>query len=216
MTSAQSSETERLRKIYDKQAPGFDRQMAFFERLLFGGGREWACGQASGDVLEIAVGTGRNLQHFPAAARLTGIEFSPRMLEIAKEHATSVRPDADLRLGDAQGLDFPDASFDTVVCTLSLCTIPDDARAVAEMHRVLRPGGRLILMEHVGSPNRRVLAVQRLIERITVPLEGDHQTREPLHHLKREGFEIETVTRLKWGIVERVVAHKAGQLSKED
>jgi ubiquinone/menaquinone biosynthesis C-methylase UbiE len=65
----------------------------------------------------------------------------------------------DLRVGDAQALDFPDASFDTVVCTLALCTIPDDRAAVSEVKRVLRPAGRFRLLEHVRSPNPAVSLV---------------------------------------------------------
>ena len=126
--------------------------MRFFERLLFAGGREWVCSQASGEVLEIAVGTGRNLPHYPEDVRVTGIEFSPAMLAIARARARELRRDADLRAGDARALDFPDERFDTVVCTLSLCTIVDDRAAVAEARRVLRPGGRFLLLEHVRSP----------------------------------------------------------------
>jgi len=79
------------------------------------------------------------------------------MLEIARKRADELGVDADLREGDAQQLPFPDTSFDTVVCTLSLCNIPDNRRAIAEMKRVLRPGGRLLLLDHVraSSKNQR-------------------------------------------------------------
>jgi ubiquinone/menaquinone biosynthesis C-methylase UbiE len=75
-----------------------------------------------------------------------------------------------LLLGDAQALEFPDASFDTVVITLALCTIPDDRAAVREARRVLRAGGRLILLEHVRSPVTPVRAVQRLLDPVMVRL----------------------------------------------
>jgi ubiquinone/menaquinone biosynthesis C-methylase UbiE len=88
-------ETQRVRAVQDKQAPRYDRQISFFERVLFGGGREWACSQAKGDVLEIAVGTGRNLEHYPAHTRLTGIELSDRMLTIARQRAAAVDVEAD-------------------------------------------------------------------------------------------------------------------------
>lgn len=74
--------------------------MGFYERLLFRGGREWVCSQAAGEVLEIAVGTGRNLPHYSAGVRLTGIELSPAMLEIARARARELGRDADLRVGD--------------------------------------------------------------------------------------------------------------------
>src|SRR5947209_4749556 len=163
--------------------------MRLFDWALFGGGREWVCSQVEGEVLEIAVGTGRNLGHYPTGVRLTGIEFSPAMLEIARGRANALGREIDLRVGDAQALEFPDASFDTVVCTLALCTIPDDRAAVAEVNRVLRPGGRFLLLEHVRSPNPAVRGVQRLLEPLTLRFEGDHLLREPLDHLRDEGFE---------------------------
>jgi ubiquinone/menaquinone biosynthesis C-methylase UbiE len=203
-----STETERVRAIQDKTAPRYDRQMTFFDRVLFADGREWACSQARGEVLEIAVGTGRNLAHYPPGTQLTGIELSPEMLAIARRRATNLGIDADLREGDAQALDFGDDSFDTVVITLALCTIPDDRGAVREVRRVLRPGGRLVLLEHVRSPAAPVRAVQRLLDPLSVRFEADHLLRDPLDYLAADGFEIEAVQRLKWGIVERVTAHK--------
>jgi ubiquinone/menaquinone biosynthesis C-methylase UbiE len=202
-------ETERVRRIQDQTAPRFDKQMAFWERVLFADGRAWACSQACGDVLEIAIGTGRNLPYYPATVRLTGIELSDAMLHLAQQRAGELGREADLRQGDAQSLEFPDRSFDTVVCTLSLCTIPDDRKAVAEAHRVLRPGGRLRLLEHVRSPNPVVRSVQRMIDPLAVRFAADHLVRDPLDHLSAVGFEVERVERLKLGIVQRVVAHKS-------
>ena len=145
MPKDRSAETERVRRIYDKTAPKFDRQIRFWERTLFVGGREWVCSQAHGDVLEVGVGTGRNFGFYPADARVTGIELSPTMLELARQRARKLGRDFDLRIGDAQTLEFPDASFDTIIFCLTLCSIPDDRRAVAEAKRVLRPGGRVVI-----------------------------------------------------------------------
>ncbi|HET6871059.1 MAG TPA: methyltransferase domain-containing protein [Solirubrobacteraceae bacterium] len=161
-----------------------------------------------GEVLEIAVGPGRNLRYYPDDVRLTGIELSPAMLKLARQEAAALGRQVDLREGDAQALEFTDESFDTVICTLSLCTIPDDRAAIREAHRVLRPGGRFVLLEHVRSPIRRVRAGQRVLEPLFLRLEHDHLTRDPLDHLEATGFEVESVARLKWGIVERLVARK--------
>ena len=203
-----AGENERVLNYYEDNASKYDKRIGFFERVLFGGGRHWACSQARGEVLEIAVGTGRNLEHYPPDVSVSGIEFSPAMLEIAKQRAAELGREAELRVGDAQALDFPDASFDSVVCTLSLCTIPDDRAAVAEVQRVLRPGGRFLLLEHVRSPVLPIRAGQRLLEPLFVRLEADHLLREPLDHLRAEGFEIERVERSKLGIVERIAARK--------
>ena len=203
-----ATETERVRRLMDKGAPRYDRQMNFFDRVLFPGGREWACSQAKGDVLEIAIGSGRNLAFYPERTSLTAIEFSPEMLELAKQRKAELGSDVDLRLGDAQALEFEDESFDTIICTLALCTIPDPERAVAEAHRVLRPGGRFVAFEHVRSPARPVRAAQRALNLLTVRFEGDHLVREPLEHLGAVGFEVDELERSKWGIVERIVARK--------
>jgi ubiquinone/menaquinone biosynthesis C-methylase UbiE len=203
-----AAETERIRRLQDKEAPRYDRQISFFERILFGGGREWVCSRAEGQVLELAAGTARNLPFYPDGIKLTAVELSPEMLMIARKRAKRLSRGVELREGDVQDLDFPDESFDTVVCTLGLCTIPDPRRAVAEARRVLRPGGRLLLLEHVRSPSTPVRAVQRMLDPLAVRFEGDHLTREPLEYLEAEGFEVERLERSKWGIVERVVARK--------
>jgi len=205
---ATTTETERVRRIMDKEAPRYDRQMNFFDRVLFTGGREWACGGVEGEVLEIAVGSGRNLAVYPKGASLTAIEFSPEMLKLAKRRAAEIGTDVDLRLGDAQALEFPDESFDTVICTLALCTIPDPGKAVGEAYRVLRPGGQFRAIEHVRSPSLLVRGVQRAIDPLSVRFAADHVVREPLDYLRPAGFEIQHLERSKIGIVERVVARK--------
>src|SRR5437588_9729895 len=116
------SESQRVRDIFEREAPKYDRQISFFEKILFGGGREWVWSQAEGEVLEIAAGTGRNLSFYRPPVRLTMTEFTPAMLELARQRQAELGREAELREGDAQQLDFPDESFDTVVCTLGLCT----------------------------------------------------------------------------------------------
>ena len=201
-------DTERVRRHYDRNAESYDQLIAPFERVLFGGGREWVCSRAQGEVLEIAAGTGRNLPFYPEGVRLTAVELSPGMLEIARRRAQELGVQAELRVGDAHDLPFPDASFDTVVATLALCTIPDDSRAVAEAARVLRPGGLLLLLEHVRSPILPVRILQRAFNPLTVLIENDHLIREPLRHIQDAGLVVEHLERSKWGVVERLAARK--------
>jgi len=209
-TPRDNEQTARVRRRYNAVAGAYDRRIGIAERLLFGDGRRWVCSRARGEVLEIAVGTGRNLPYYPAAVRLIGIELSPAMLAIARGRARALGRDADLREGDAQALDFPEARFDTVVCTLGLCTIPDDRRAVAEAARVLRPGGHLLLLEHVRSPVLPVRLLQRLLDPLAVRYEADHLLREPLDRVREAGFDVVRIERARWGIVERLVARKRG------
>jgi ubiquinone/menaquinone biosynthesis C-methylase UbiE len=210
MNDTTATETERVREIQDKSAHHYDRSMGLFERILFAGGREWACSQVSGDILEVAIGTGRNLPKYPADVRLTGIELSPQMLELARTRAAELERKVDLRIGDAQALEFEAHSFDTVIITFGLCTIPDDRAAVAEAHRVLRPGGRLVLLEHVRSTSPTLRAVQRALDPLSVRFAADHLVRDPLDYLEHLGFEIDSMQRSKRGLVVRVLAHKPG------
>jgi len=213
MTSAaraQAGETEaaRQKRVWDKSAPSYDKQIAFFEKTWFGGGREWLGERTRGRVLEVAIGTGRNLPHYPAGAAVTGIELSPAMLAIARQRAAGLGRDADLQEGDAERLPFADASFDTVVCALSLCTIPNPAAAIGEMNRVLVPGGRLLLLDHIGSTWPPVHAAQWLLEQITIRAAGEHFTRRQLPLVEAAGFQVIETERRKAGTVERIYAVK--------
>ncbi|MGH3675883.1 MAG: class I SAM-dependent methyltransferase [Mycobacterium sp.] len=200
--------TERWHRYWDKKSRSYDREMRFMERALFGDSRRWACSQASGDVLEVAVGTGLNFDAYPAEVRLSGIDLSEQMLEIARARAAELGREVDLRQGDAHALPCGDATFDTVVCTFGLCAIPDIDAALDEMTRVLRTGGRLILVDHVASSSRVARGVQRALEVVTVPMASEHFLRRPLSKLERRPFTIERAERFKLGLIERVVARK--------
>jgi ubiquinone/menaquinone biosynthesis C-methylase UbiE len=208
--SATTSDTTsaRLRGYWDRHAPRYDRQMQFFDRKLFGDTRAWICRQANGQVLEVAIGTGLNLELYPDDIRLTGIDLSPAMLKLAHDRASQLGRTVELQEGDAQALAFPDNSFDTVVCTFSLCAIPDERQAVAEMRRVLRPGGRLLLADHIAGSAWPTRAVQWLLELVTIPLGGEHFRRRPLEQVRAQGFQVERQERFKLGIVERLAARK--------
>ena len=159
-------------------------------------------------MLEIAIGTGLNLPFYPADVEITGIEISPAMLEVASHRARSLGRQVELVIGDAQVLPFPDQHFDTVVCTIALCSIPDERQAVAEAWRVLRPGGRFVALEHVRSPNIIIRSFERMLESYTVRIQADHLLREPVEIVQEVGFSIEYLKRQKLGIVERLIARK--------
>jgi ubiquinone/menaquinone biosynthesis C-methylase UbiE len=204
-----SDETQRVRDLYEREATRYDSIVRIPERLLFGDGRSWAASEALGDTLEIAAGTGRNFPHYRAELRITGQDISAEMLKIASARAQALGREVDLCVGDAQDLAFASEQFDSVVGTLALCTIPDDRRALMEAWRVLRPGGRLILLEHVRSPQLIVRALQHLFEPLAIHYAGDHLLRDPLDHLANLGFSIEYCVRSRAGIVERLIGRKA-------
>ncbi|MGH2753035.1 MAG: class I SAM-dependent methyltransferase [Actinomycetota bacterium] len=216
MTSASSSDqlgraNDKRRRAWAKRASNYDKSIGFFERRIFGTGhREWACSKAAGDVLEIAVGTGLNLPHYPEEVRVTGLDLSPEMLEIARTRAGDLGRRVELREGDAHALPLPDASFDAVVCTYSLCNIPNPALAISEMKRVLRAGGKLILVDHIRSVVKPIVWFQKAVEFFSMRFEGEHLTRRPLEQVTAAGFEVTQKDRLaRGGVVERLVATKA-------
>jgi ubiquinone/menaquinone biosynthesis C-methylase UbiE len=207
MSAAQDRST-RWQRHWDKHSRTYDKQMQFMDRVLFGDSRQWACSQATGEVLEVAVGTGLNFPDYPDAVTLTGIDLSEDMLDIARTRASELGRSVTLLQGNAHSLPFDDAAFDTVVCTFGLCAIPDLDTAIDEMHRVLRPGGRLVLVDHVESSSSLARVVQRLLEVATVPLAGEHFLRRPRNHLAASGFIIKDVQRFKIGLVEWLTALK--------
>lgn len=201
---------EKVRAAWAKRAAKYDKSIAFWERRVFGPGhREWACAQAQGATLEVAVGTGINVPLYDPSIELTGIDLSSEMLEIARERIGDARPGVALHEADAQALPFPDDSFDSVVCTYSLCNIPDPYLAVGEMKRVVRPGGRIVLVDHIRSDVTPVYWVQKAMEFLTRRLEGEHMTRRPIEHVQAHGLTITERARTgRWGVVERVIAVK--------
>ena len=203
-----STETELVRRFYGRSAKSYDRWMRFYDRLLLDDRRRSICARSKGRTLELAVGTGLNLPLFPREVDLVGIDLSAEMLAIAGRRAGELGLQVDLKVDDAQALDLPDCSFDTVVATLFLSTVPDPRRASAERARVLKPGGQLLLLDHVRSPTSVVRALQRLLDPLMSRVFRVHLLRDPLYYLEPPGFRIESCERSRGGLIEEAVARK--------
>jgi ubiquinone/menaquinone biosynthesis C-methylase UbiE len=199
---------ERLRRFYNESAAGYDQWMRYYNRAMLGDGRRQVCARARGQTLELAVGTGLNLAWYPREVALTGVDLSPAILALAARRAQQLGREVTLRPGDAHALEFPDGHFDTVVATLLLSTIPACWRAAGEAWRVLKPGGQLLLLDHVRSPVAPVRWAERLLDPLLARLTGVHLLRDPLDHLGAVGFAIERCRRTRWGVIEEVVARK--------
>jgi ubiquinone/menaquinone biosynthesis C-methylase UbiE len=200
------SATAKQKRVWNKSAPTYDDKIAGAERSLLRGGREWIGSRASGRVLEVAIGTGRSLPFYPDAVELTGVDLSPGRLALARRLAAELGREVELLEADAEHLPFEDHAFDTVVCQLALCSIPRPEAAVAEMARVLKPGGRLLLFDHVGSTFPPLWVLQWIVERVTIPAAGEHFTRRPRQWVEAVGLTVEEDVRLKAGTVERLSA----------
>ena len=204
--------TERARAYFDAHAGDYDRQFGVAERRLLGEQRRWATSRARGTTLELAVGTGLNLPLYPDAVhRVVGIDVSEGMLARARARirAAGLVDRVELRLGDAQHLDLPDACVESVLSTYSLCTVADPAAVLRDAARVLVPGGRLLLVEHGIGDRRWMRAVQRVLNPLTVRWQSDDLLGDTRAAVLAAGFEVVEADRTGTaGIVHRVHARK--------
>jgi ubiquinone/menaquinone biosynthesis C-methylase UbiE len=164
-------------------AQRFDRMMLSLERRFFPDAREWVVTRATGQTVEVAMGTGLNLPYYAADVHLTGVDLNPEMLTLAVQRAGARGRALHAVVGDAMRLPFASASFDSLVCTFALCEVPDVEATLSEFVRVLRPGGRLLLADHVIATSAIVRWGQRILEAITIPASGEHFTRRPATQL---------------------------------
>lgn len=176
-------------------AAGYDRVMARTERDGLSRRRAELLAQASGDVLEVGGGTGANLAHYgDGVTSLTVTEPAEPMFKRLADHVAERRPGTRLLHASAEDLPFPDQSFDTVVATLVLCTVDDPSRALAELRRVLRPGGRLLFIEHVRSEDPRLAKWQDRLRPVQMVVgHGCRPNRRTLEGIRDAGFEVTDV-----------------------
>ena len=135
-------------------------------------------------MLEIGVGTGRNLAHYPATSRAVALDLSPEMLKRAARKATRAGRSVDLLLADAQHLPFKDGVFDTVLATLVFCSVPDPVRGLSEAGRAVRPDGQILLLEHVRAENGLLGKMMDALNRLTAP-GGENVNRDTAASVRR-------------------------------
>lgn len=161
----------------------------------------------SGRVLFEAIGTGGDIQHFPLNHEIIGIDISEEMLRRARPRAERYHGTLDLVRMDAQELSFPDDDFDTVVTSCTMCSVPDALRALREIHRVLRPGGQLLMFEHVRSRNR-VLGLVLDLMTLWTRWSGTEMNRDTLRNVQLAGFRIMSVQSVYLDIILAIRAVK--------
>tara|TARA_Y100000310_G_scaffold343455_1_gene451160 strand:+ start:2719 stop:3336 length:618 start_codon:yes stop_codon:yes gene_type:complete len=179
---------EEVKKKYDRFALFYDISEYPTEKFLFSKWRKKYLSKLKGNILEIGVGTGKNLEYYNKDAKVIGIDISQGMLEKAKQKANA--SNIKLKVMDAEHLKFKSNSFDYVISTCILCSVPDQVKALKEMRRVLKPKGRVIMIEHVLSKNKLIALFEKIHNPFTRFLFGFNINRDTQKSIKKAGLHI--------------------------
>jgi ubiquinone/menaquinone biosynthesis C-methylase UbiE len=188
-----TNKNEKIRKRYDRVSSIYDLIEKPMELMAFSEWREKIIEKIEGKkILEVGVGTGKNLEYYPENMHITGIDFSKKMLEKARERADNLE-NINLIEMDAQKMTFNDNSFDTVITSCVFCSVPDPIKGLKEIRRVCKSDGKIIMLEHMRSRNKIVGKFMDIINFIPLSIWGANINRETMDNLKKAGFKNENI-----------------------
>lgn len=197
--------SEKIRKKYNRAARFYDILETPMEMMAL---REWRIDLMKGlegNILEIGVGTGKNIEYYPDDISITAIDFSEGMLQKAREKAEKYNKNVTLIQMDAQDMKFPDNTFDTIFTTCVYCSVPDPVKGLKEMRRVCKPNGKIIMIEHVRSEKWLLGAVMDILNPIVVTTYGANINRKTVENIYKSGFTDVNSNNLYGDIVKKIV-----------
>lgn len=197
--------SEKIRKRYNKASRFYDILEAPMEMMSL---KEWRIGlmkELTGNVLEVGVGTGKNIEYYPNDINITAIDFSERMLEKAREKAKKFNKKVTLQQMDAQDMKFFDNTFDTIFTTCVYCSVPDPIKGLREMRRVCKPTGKIIMIEHVRSEKKVLGFIMDIMNPIVVNTYGANINRRTVENIYKSGFIDVNVNNLYSDIVKKII-----------
>lgn len=212
-TDRSGDDIQRIARIYDARAAHWDEREARAENRVVGDAyRDRVAAELEGDVLEIGTGTGETLRRLRKigsgrVTSFTGVDISTAMLAQASRYKGAMAFPVALHQANAESLAmFGDATFDTVTCSLVLCTVPDQEAALREMARVVKPDGKIVLLEHVLSPNPLLKPLMKAVAPLQVRAMGCHIDRNTHRIVRNLGFRVEQDQSRVLGIFHLIVA----------
>lgn len=165
--------------------------------------------EMKGRVLFVAIGTGVDIPHFPAGRHIVAVDISKEMLRRAAVRRATYAGVLELIEADTMNLGYPDSSFDTVVTSCTMCSVPDPVRALRELYRVLRPGGTILMFEHVRSRNH-ILGLTLDLMTLWTRRAGTEMNRDTIGSVRKAGFQISRIESIYLDIILAIHARKPG------
>ncbi|WP_028783737.1 class I SAM-dependent methyltransferase [Thalassobacillus devorans] len=198
---ANKQHTDTIKQRYNRISSVFD----LMDRMIREEWREELLQHADGKVLEVGIGTGSNLQYYPPQVEVTGIDFSPAMLRKARVKAEKMPQNFKLLEMDAQQMEFQDNTFDTVVSTCVFCSVPDPVQGLKEIRRVIKPDGKIIMLEHMRSENELAGKMMDFLNPIGLHIVGANINRKTMDNIQKAGMKIESEEFLMTTIMRRLI-----------
>jgi len=184
------TDTVNIKRRYNRIAPYFDSLEGFLEGLFFSQWRQTLWDKVKGEhVLEVGAGTGKNFPYYPPGTRITALDFSEEMLKRARKKRSHEDIDVELVLMDIESLCYADNSFDTVIATFVFCSVPQPITGLQELYRVCKPGGQVLLLEHVLSSKPLMAKMMNFINPLIASAFGANINRQTLKNVQSCSFE---------------------------
>ncbi len=201
--------TKKVQKRYDRFSYFYDWIEEDFEKRTLDKWRKNLLKNLRGSVLEIGVGTGKNLKYYPKNAKVIGIDLSAKMIAKAKEKLKILNNKKIKLIGmDAQNLKFNDESFDYVVCTFVLCSVPYPVKVLKEMKRVVKKNGKILMLEHTKSRHFLIKILQHIHNPLTRFLFGFNVNRDTLENIKKAGLDYKYKNLAFFDVFKKIEARK--------
>lgn len=194
--------TEIIKRRYNRTSLFYD----WMDQMIPSSLRQKVLNQATGKVLEVGIGTGTNIPYYPEGCEVTGIDFSPGMLAKARNKVHLAKVPITLLEMDAQNMKFPNNIFDTVIGTCVFCSVPDPIKGLKEVRRVCKPGGKIILLEHVRSENPILGLLMDLLNPVSLHLVGSNINRRTVENVQAAGIKIKQIDDYAGKILKLIIA----------